>query len=141
MESYLFKGGVIMKNENKILLFTFSVLTAIIILGICIKLYLDKTSTSLLLQLEKAQEYVKNEEWYNAKNTISDIDKNWNNLEKTWALITNHHEIDNITISLKKTIEFINSQEKPEALAAISSLKHYISHIPKMEQISLENIF
>ncbi|SKA85318.1 protein of unknown function [Caloramator quimbayensis] len=130
-----------MKNEKKIIFFSLIVFIGIIILEIFINIYLKKTSSILISQIEKAKQYVENEQWNNAKSIIYDTCDRWNNIEEKWALITNHHEIDNITVSLKSAKEFIDSAEKPDALSSLENLKHFISHIPKMEKLLLENIF
>ncbi|MCX7884857.1 MAG: DUF4363 family protein [Caloramator sp.] len=130
-----------MKNEKKIIFFSLIVFIGIILLEIFINIYLKKTSSILLSQIDKAKLYVENEQWNDAKIIINDTCNKWKNIEEKWALITNHHEIDNITISLKSAQEFINSSQKPDSLSSLANLKHFISHIPKMEKLLLENIF
>jgi hypothetical protein len=56
-------------------------------------------------------------------------------------MIINHHEIDNISISLKASLVYIDKKDQADSLASLSSLRHYIGHIPVMEKISLKNIF
>lgn len=130
-----------MKNEKTILIFSLSVLAAIIIVELIIYIYLSNSSKIILQNINNAEIYIKAEQWDKAKNSIEDASKKWMNIQTKWTLITNHHEIDNITVSLKSSQKFIESKEKGDSLASLESLKHYISHIPKMEKISLENIF
>lgn len=130
-----------MRNEKSIIIFSSSVLIVIIIVEVIIYFYLHNTSNLILKNINNTENYIKAGQWSKAKISIEDASKDWNKIEEIWALITNHHEIDNITVSLKTSKEFIDSNEKADALASLESLKHYISHIPKMEKISLKNIF
>ncbi|WP_168190171.1 DUF4363 family protein [Caloramator sp. E03] len=130
-----------MRNEKSIIIFSLSILTAIIILEVIIYIYLRNTSNLILKNINNTENFIKSDQWNKAKSSIESASKEWNKIEEIWALITNHHEIDNITVSLKTAKEFIDTKEKADALASLESLKHYISHIPKMEKISLENIF
>lgn len=130
-----------MKSDLKELIFSLIALTVIIFSGMSIKSYLYRTTQTLLEEIEKAESYVNNDRWDDAHKAILDLSQRWDSTEKKWALFTNHHEIDNITISIRTSSEYIKAKQKSEALASISTLKHYVSHIPKMEDVSFENIF
>lgn len=130
-----------MKSEIKILVSSLVVLAAIIFSSIFIMLYLNKTSRVFVNELDNLWLYIDNNQWNTAQEQVVKLNTNWESTEDIWSLFTNHHEIDNITISLKTLNEYIISQNSSESKASLASLKHFISHIPKMEKLLLKNIF
>lgn len=130
-----------MKSEIKVLVSSVIVLLAIISSSIFITLYLHKTSEVFINELDNLQLYIDNNQWKAAQEHAMDLNTKWEKTEDIWSLFTNHHEIDNITVSLKTLNEYIISQNSSESKASLSSLRHYISHIPKMEKLLLKNVF
>ncbi|TDT60899.1 DUF4363 family protein [Fonticella tunisiensis] len=124
----------------KILILSSMVFTIILVTGLLIRYYLEKTTSRLLTDIKKAEDFIKNDNWIEAQNAIVRLNKDWDNLKSKWAIFINHHEIDDITVYFKTSEEFIMCRDKAEALASLASLSHYISHIPIMEKLSLENI-
>jgi hypothetical protein len=129
------------KRGVKILFIAGIALAIIFANGFIIKLYLQKTSDELLSKLDKIDHYVDTNSWDEAYQEINALNKDWERKEKVWGMIINHHEIDNISISLKASLVYINKKDQADSLASLSSLRHYIGHIPVMEKISLKNIF
>lgn len=130
-----------MKSEIKVLVSSLIVLAVIISSSIIIMLYLHKTSEAFVNEIDNLQLYIDSSQWKAAQEQVEKLNKKWEKTEDIWSLFTNHHEIDNITISLKTLNEYIISQNFSESKSSLASLKHYISHIPKMENVSLKNIF
>jgi hypothetical protein len=106
-----------------------------------IKVYLNKTSQKLLEDISRVESYINNNDWDTAYNDAAKLNTDWERTESIWTIFTNHHEIDSISVALKISLEFIREKDKAESLANISTLKHYISHIPEMERVVLKNIF
>lgn len=130
-----------LKSESKIILFSSIVLVLIIVSGILIKTYLDTTTAKFISELDKLEISINSGQWDKAHKLATDLNKKWEKTDSIWSLFTNHHEIDSISISLKTLEEYIVDQDKTDSKASLASLKHYISHIPQLEEISLKNIF
>jgi len=109
--------------------------------GFLLRFYLQKSSDELISKLDKVYYYVNTNSWDEAYQEINDLNKDWERKEKVWCTVINHHEIDNISVSLKTSLVYIEKKDQVESLASLSSLKHYIEHIPEMEKISPMNIF
>lgn len=130
-----------MKNEINVLISSLIVLAVIISSSILIMLYLNKSSEAFIKELDNLELYIDSSQWKAAQEHIENLNTKWEKTENIWSLYTNHHEIDNITISLRTLNAYIVSQNVSESKSSLASLKHYISHIPKMENLSLRNIF
>lgn len=130
-----------LKSESRIIILSSIVLLAIIASGILIKSYLDVTTEKFITELDTLEKYINDDKWDKAHEMVIDLNSKWEKTENIWTLFTNHHEIDSISISLKTLAEYIVGQDKTESKASLVSLKHFISHIPKMEKLSLKNIF
>lgn len=130
-----------MKSDTKKLLFAVLVLLIIIFSGFMIKKYLDTSTGKLLEQITYLELLVNKGEWEKANDAALKLNADWEKTENIWTIFTNHHEIDNISITLKNTVEYIKLKDTTDSIAYLSSLKHYISHIPEMERVAIKNIF
>lgn len=119
------------------------VITLVIIFASCfmLRFYLQKSSEELLSRLDKIYDYVYAGSWDEAYQEINSLSNDWEGKEKVWGTMIHHHEIDNISVSLKTSLVYIEKKDQIESLASLASLKHYINHIPMMEKISPGNIF
>lgn len=126
---------------NRPLAISISAVLTIFILSFTIQSYLDKSTKFLLDELNKVETLIHGEDWEEAASKILSLEQQWNIMSSKWSAFTNHHEIDNITESFKTTSEYVKNREKADSLASMSSLKHFIYHIPLMEKVSIENIF
>ncbi|KMT20848.1 DUF4363 family protein [Clostridium cylindrosporum] len=102
--------------------------------------YLNKSSSSMLEKVKKIELNLLQNDLKSAVKNAEELNEEWKELEDKWNLLTNHHEIDNITTSLKNTIEFIKFNDIPNSMANLESLRHYIEHIPEMEKPNSRNI-
>ena len=130
-----------MRSDYKIKLFSLLVIIAIITSGLSIKNYLLADSKKLNLKIDMIQTAVNKHQWKSAYNLSNKLNLDWKKSEPKWAIFINHHEIDNITISLKKAIEYINCKDLIDSTVHLAELKEYIDHIPEMETLSFKNIF
>lgn len=101
---------------------------------------LSKNALELEQQINEIESYTINKDWSNAEKCLSSIKEDWDRVEKTWALLLDHMEIDNIEISLIKMAEYIKTKDYTLAMAEISTLKQYVKHIPEKEGFSLKNL-
>ena len=130
-----------MRSDTKKLLLAILVVLVVILSGFLIKSYLDSSTERLLKQIISIETFISNGEWEKANDAALKLNTDWEDTENIWTIFTNHHEIDNISITLKNTIEYIKLKDTTDSIAYLSSLKHYISHIPEMERIAIKNIF
>ena len=130
-----------LKTNVKTLIAIFISATLLFLFSYSTNKYLEITSKKLLLNVYSIENYIKKGDISSAEKIAIDLDKEWDIIEKKWTLLTNHHEIDNITSSVKTTLEFIKFQDIPSSMANLGSLKHYIQHIPNLEKVNLKNIF
>ena len=130
-----------LKTNVKTLIAIFISATLLFLFSYSTNKYLEITSKKLLLKVYSIENYIKKGDISSAEKIAIDLDKEWDIIEKKWTLLTNHHEIDNITSSVKTTLEFIKFQDIPSSMANLGSLKHYIQHIPNLEKLNLKNIF
>lgn len=116
----------------------FIIITAAGILSIK---YFKSSSDDIVKNIEKTSALVRGSNWKDAQSQIADIDQEWKNTESTWALLTDHIEVDNIEMSLKKSREYIDSLNLSDSLAELESLKFMVEHIYEKEVINFKNIF
>ncbi len=79
--------------------------------------------------------------WKAARESLAVLEKQWADVQFHWDLIIEHHEMDNIDSSLSKLEKYLTTKSTALALGEISSIKHYLKHIPQKEAFNLENIF
>lgn len=130
-----------MKGDTKKLLFAVIVVLIVILSGFMIKAYLENSTVKLLNQITDLEKSINMNEWERANDIVAELNDDWDKNENIWTIFINHHEIDSISITLENAIEYIKLKDKPDSLASIASLRHYISHIPEMERIVIKNIF
>jgi hypothetical protein len=86
------------------------------------------------------EDYIISQNWEEAEKTLEKFHKNWDKISRTWAMLVDHYEIDNIELELSQLSSFINSKDKSLSLSRLSALKTLVKHIPKKESFILENI-
>lgn len=116
-------------------------LALIIGTGIYSSQKLSTTSKKLENHISKIEDNATNGSWNNAKENLSYFEEEWSKTEKTWAILLDHAEMDNIDASVSKVAKFIESKDRPLTLGEVSTLKQYIKHIPEKESFNIKNIF
>jgi len=126
---------------------SFKIITSIVVLLaviLGISMYssrtLAATSRDLESRISEIEESTKAGNWVKAKEGIEAIEANWQQVEKSWSILLDHIEIDNIDISLSKISRYIESENTSLALAEVATLKMLITHIPEKESFRLTNI-
>jgi hypothetical protein len=128
------------KSDVKILSFTLLIIILIILSGILIRYYLHTSTEMFNKEIASVQLGIETKDWNRAEYYINKIDNDWKISQNTWALFINHHEIDNISISLRNAVNYINYKSRDDSTAYLSVLQHYFDHIPDIERLSLKNI-
>ena len=68
------------------------------------------------------------------------VERLWGKAETTWAMITDHHEMDQVHLAIDRADKLITFDSIPEAQAEIASLRFLIGHIPKKESFGLKSV-
>lgn len=102
---------------------------------------LTKSSSKFEKSISEVQNHIYTGNWSGAEIKLRNFEEEWSKSEKTWAILIDHLEIDNIENSVKKLGQFVATQNLDMSLAEIANLKQYITHIPEKESFMLKNIF
>lgn len=119
----------------------------IIIVGgdIMMQTHLNKTADELINNLRDLKQKTilakETENRENIKKQINEIDEKWEEINKTWAEIVVHQELDNIHQSLTKAKSNIEEGGLEDALQEIETALFFVEHVKQREKISLKNIF
>lgn len=99
---------------------------------------------------KQTEEYVENlnrlllaledEQWKTASGQFSQIHDSWKETRDKWTIFLHHHEIDNIDLSMARTTQYIETQNKPLSLAEIEALKQLFYIVRENEALTLTNI-
>jgi len=126
---------------NKTLTISIVGFIVIIISGIFIQNYLEKSSESLLKDVNALKILIianKNELTDKVKEPLIE---EWEKTKKIWSTLIDHNELDSIE-EIVKRIEVLlsNTDEETELLAELNRLEFYLEHIPEKERFAIENI-
>ncbi|MGI6686363.1 MAG: DUF4363 family protein [Bacillota bacterium] len=110
-------------------------------LGFFIISSLSHSAVDISENLTQVSHAINEEDWPKAKEQFSQVKEKWNQHKQWWAMIIDHHEIDNIEISLTRTDEYLSHQDLSLTAGELAVLKHYLEHIPETEKVSWKNIF
>ena len=119
----------------------------IIIVGgdIMMQTHLNRTADELINNLQDLKQKTilakETENRENIKKQINEIDEKWEEINKTWAEIVVHQELDNIQQSLTKAKSNIEEGGLEDALQEIETALFFVEHVKQREKISLKNIF
>ncbi|GAE90014.1 DUF4363 family protein [Acetivibrio straminisolvens] len=86
------------------------------------------------------EESIEKEDWTTAENNLTAVREEWDKVEKLWAVLLDHVEIDNIDTSLVRASEYVKSRNISMAMSEIAVLRNFIKHIPENQFFSLKNI-
>ncbi|MCX7903189.1 MAG: DUF4363 family protein [Caloramator sp.] len=129
-----------MNSGKMVLIINFLALILIIILGIFEIKSIEKDTISFMENLNDVKKSIEAANWDAAYKNIETLNKNWEMKKQLWSFFVNHNEIDNISMYLKQSIEYIKHKDRIEAMASLAILEHYLAHISEMEKLRIENI-
>lgn len=127
-------------HSFKIISLVVLLIVAITIAGNISQKYLSATSKELESIIIKIEEYTNREDWSSAEAMVDEIEIVWSEHERVWASIIDHAEIDNIDTAMARLTTFIQTREKPSAVAEAATMKKYIQHIPVKDAPIWKNI-
>lgn len=123
----------------KSLIIYLSILIAIIALGICSELYLNKNSREMSAVLTELENQVKEDKETTAYKEIHD---KWHKSKHFMELLTDHKvvlPIDDYISSLEVYLK--DKDKKTETLGIIREIKTQINNIPHQMEFRFENLF
>lgn len=116
------------------------VLIAFISISIFVESKLQQSANEILKDIDLLYNEISDENWDKVDNDLKKLENKWENTSDKWALLVEHEEIDQITVSFLKSKTFTINREKEEALAELREFKFMIDHIPKITKLELKNI-
>ena len=130
----------LMKHFIKVILIVSLLMLTIILSGIFTNHVLSKDSKILEEHIVNMENYARDNNWIKAEEELEFINQYWNKIQKNWAMLQSHFEMDYIESALARVAEFVKSRELTLTLAESALLKQSIKHIPRKMAFTLENI-
>lgn len=84
---------------------------------------------------------VDSEDWDTAERDMEFYRGKWDGERKLWVYFINQDEIDNIDISMKRSLSYIKNKDKNKAQAELEHLRILFNIIKENECLALDNIF
>ncbi|MEQ2128546.1 DUF4363 family protein [Caldanaerobacter subterraneus KAk] len=103
--------------------------------------YLDSTSQKIDSLLSQVEDHIKSGDWEKAKDWVKKAESEWKKIDRKWALLVEHREIDEIEINMEKLKSFVESKNRDHSMAQLKTVKMLLKHVPENEKPSFENIF
>ena len=103
--------------------------------------YLHQSADTLVTELQEVKSLAEQEEWSAASKSFEKFMSRWNKVRRTWAMFTDHFELDNIDMRLARGKEFIRAQDIVNISAEFGEAIQLLEHIPERESLTLHNIF
>lgn len=129
-----------MNSTTGIVILAAVLLAIIISAGVFTKKGLNSASEELEAGIIRIEKSAGSQDWPKATEDLNYLQKYWSKTEKSWTMLLDHFEIDNIDTALSKMTRFIELKESSLALAEAAILKQYIKHIPEKEAFDIKNI-
>lgn len=117
------------------------VLLIIICGGIFEIRYLKKTAVYELYEVEYTKNHINNDKLDTALESAKSLKSSWENIRKTWRLVINHSEIDELDKNILELVSYLGSGDKTEAMMRVETLERDFRHVVENEKVSIENIF
>ena len=119
-----------------------AVIILVTITSIWSEKYLEKTSNSLISELDELKNLLQDEREADAQSLLAqNIYTKWQDLRNNWSLLTTHEELDTIELSILGMKAGIEKESNDTALTELEKSKFLIGHIKEKENFKLKNIF
>lgn len=118
-----------------------SLTLSIIVGGIMSKNFLTSSSNQLLNTIAKMEQSLKQEDWTEYMRLAALLKVKWEKDEKTWSILMDHHEIENITLRIILVDYYGRQKVKKDAYENLTELQFWLGHMPKIEELEFKNIF
>ena len=102
---------------------------------------INESSKELAEQALKVQEAIYSGDWGLAKQETEEIKKIWTRHKKTWLILMDHQEVDEIDLRIYNFDQMVKAEEKSGALENIAELRFHVQDATDKERLELGNIF
>ena len=110
-------------------------LLALIIGGALLQnIYINKTATSLVNDLETIKNLLNKEDYQKAISEADEFVVSWEKEKKIFEALFEHKEIDIISATAKSIQSLCESNEKAHALSEIAAITYYFNHIMEIDR-------
>lgn len=125
---------------NRVVVGVIILIILIISVGIYTQNYLTSSSEHLVSSLYTLDKNIRAKQWAQAKAEQIKLENDWERVKPKWAIVINHHEIDNIDVALAQFKSYIETTEDGDALSKVSELILLFNHIPDKEKVAVKNV-
>ncbi len=129
-----------MSSLSKILISVLVIMALIIFAGILINNRLSTTAQTMENYLNIVEQHTSNKNWSQSQNEFTRVMQYWDELEKSWTIMANHTDIDEISTSLNRIKKLIDLKESSMVLSELYVLKELVRNVPQKEKLTLNNI-
>ena len=102
---------------------------------------IDKHTSIFIKSLDHISETIKDENWDLVSLEYTKIRNNWTKIRKLLTVLLDHHEIDNIDLSMARADQYIYTKNSPLSLGEIEVLKQLFIIVKESESFTLTNLF
>jgi len=102
---------------------------------------INESSKELADQTLKVQEAIFDEDWKLARRETEEIKKIWTRHKKTWLILMDHQEVDEIDLRIYNIDQMVKDEEKSGALENITELRFHVQDAADKERVEFGNIF
>lgn len=99
----------------------------------------ESVTEQLSYHLRAAEDAVEVGDYDEAGRQLRHVTDEWTDIEKVWALHTQHEELDPIGDAFLEA-EALIKQRHPAALAALRIARNRLEHLPKRDRLLLSNL-
>jgi hypothetical protein len=130
-----------MRGTGKTIFLTVLLASAIVGFVVYSSGIIRSTSERLASKVSMIESGMAARNWSNAEQVIPVLHEDWRKTKKTWGMLIDHTEIDNIDAALTRLEKYMEAREFSLSMAEISLLRQYMMHLPEKESLKMENIF
>lgn len=130
-----------MTRTLKVVVFIAVLMITVLGISIYANTLLTRSASEMEQHIRQIENSATKDNWQEARKVISGMQNDWTSTKKTWAVLIDHMEIDNVENALTRLEKFIDTGEKASTMAEIAMLKQYVRNIPSMGSLRIENIF
>lgn len=102
--------------------------------------FINNSSQHLMNHLDAVQASIVSENWDNAQKELSLTSTAWQQAKPWWTVLIDHHEIDNIDLSISRLEQYVAAKSTALSLGELAALLLLVEHISTQQMLTLENI-
>ncbi len=122
-------------------LFLALALVAFLTLGVFVEKRMAATAREMTKMIAEVERTLTRGKRQNALEGLRRFERRWSKTERSWALVTDHQEMDQVHLAIDRADRFLSSGGTAEARAELASLRFLVDHIPKKEALRFNSLF